>query len=126
MYKPINRRAVITALQGQNLPEIALAVPCSNDDRPLTMLTAAQIMEPIRSICDDYRPGKTAEQIKLREQCDFVDTLTTGTEKDMHFKNTVNYIYCGNSKLAGNPIGPDRRRTAQRGTRVAFERPATW
>lgn len=91
----------------------------TNDDRP----------NHFQAMRDDLA-GYTAEQIKLREQCDFVDTLTQGTEKDMHFKNTVNFIYsrdfatgytCGYNDGKTEMI-PDRRKTPRTPGRHGMDR----
>jgi hypothetical protein len=118
MYHHINRRAVITALQGQNLPEIALAVPCSNDDR-------TDFFQNMRDgLADHTAHMQTVAQINLA--IDNMPIMDRPVARAKLLHAIKNDLLPSRSQYQGNPIGPDRRRTAQRGTRVAFERPATW
>jgi hypothetical protein len=91
----------------------------TNDDRP-TKAKITELPQLFASICSDY------EDHMLQEAINRMNRMPTGDLKNLDRANITYHLHCGNSQYQGNPIGPERRRTAQRGTRVAFERPATW
>jgi hypothetical protein len=114
MYKPINRRAVITALQGQNLPEIALAVPCSNDDRP-------DYFQRMRDgLADHAAHMQTVAEINLA--IDNMPIMDRPVARAKLLHAIKNDLLPSRSQYQGNPIGPERRKTPRTAGRHGLTR----